>query len=363
MNGERIRAVIGEGQPARTGLLRFALENEGCDVVAEANSTMELAQMLVRHRPDLVVLDDGIDAGAIGMVREVLPSAKLILVWPRGVTAVGADARLEPSEVLGGLGLTLQRLLPTRPVITTERPRVPAPDVIVVPDVEEPPATAEPEVAPGVTERLVTAPEAEADVPKPVVPEPVSLEAPRWVFVAENESERSSRANIWAAAIAAAAVILAVIAGIAFLGRTGGTGASRTPSISATSPTAPPTTTPTSTPSPSPGPTTQPGTFEGNVQTHANGTVRFSAHGRARVSVRGTVHIVAHGDVRVRGTGVVRSVSGRTVRVSGSGVVRLVLTGRVRLRLQGVLQAQVVGTTRVGGNGQFLIHRMNAGTE
>lgn len=365
MNGETIRVVIGEAQPARAGLLRFALENEGYDVVAEATSTMELAQMLVRHRPHVVVLDDGIDAGAIGMVREVLPSAKLVLVWPRGVTAVGADARLEPSEVLSGLGPTLQRLLPTRPVITTERPRVAPPEVIVVPDVEGPPVPEDlrPAPAPGAAEPVVTVAEEETKAPTPTAPEPLSLEAPRWVYRAEGESERSSRANIWAAAIAAAAVILAVIAGIAFLGRTGGTRATRAPSVSSISPTSPPTTTPTPTPSPTPsGTTTQPGTFGGNVRTKANGAVRFSARGRVRLSLRGHMRLVAHGDVRVRGTGVVRSVSGRTVRVSGTGVVQLVLTGRVRLHIQGALRAQVVGTTRVGGNGQFVIHRGSAGT-
>ena len=56
----------GEGQTERKGLLRFVLENlEGYDVVAEATSTLELAQRLVIHRPDVVVLDDGIDASAV----------------------------------------------------------------------------------------------------------------------------------------------------------------------------------------------------------------------------------------------------------------------------------------------------------
>ena len=97
MGEQRVRVMVGEGQTTRKGLLRFVLENEGYDVVAEATSTLELAQRLVIHRPDVVVVDDGIDASAVGMMREVLPSAKVILVWPRGVTAVGADARLEPS--------------------------------------------------------------------------------------------------------------------------------------------------------------------------------------------------------------------------------------------------------------------------
>ena len=107
MGEQRVRVMVGEGQTARKGLLRFVLENEGYDVVAEAASTLELAQRLVIHRPDVVVVDDGIDASAVGMMREVLPSAKVVLVWPRGVTAVGADARLEPSEVMTSLGSTV----------------------------------------------------------------------------------------------------------------------------------------------------------------------------------------------------------------------------------------------------------------
>ena len=141
-----IRVMVGEGQTARKGLLRFVLENEGYDVVAEATSTLELAQRLVIHRPDVVVVDDGIDASAVGMMREVLPSAKVVLVWPRGVTAVGADARLEPSEVMTSLGSTVGRLMGRGPVIAPPRPRFSPPDVIVVPE-PEPEDHAAPDVA------------------------------------------------------------------------------------------------------------------------------------------------------------------------------------------------------------------------
>lgn len=132
----RVRAMVGEGRSARKGLLRFVLENEGHIVVSEAASTLELAQQLVVHRPDLVVLDDGIDASAVGMIREVLPSARVILVWPKGVSAIGADARLEPSEVMAGLGPAVERVMGSGPSIRPKRPRVPVPDVIVVPEAE-----------------------------------------------------------------------------------------------------------------------------------------------------------------------------------------------------------------------------------
>ena len=138
MSEQRIRVMVGEGQASRKGLLRFVLENEGYEVVAEATSTLELAQRLVIHRPDVVVLDDGIDASAVGMMREVLPSAKVILVWPRGVAAVGVEARLEPSEVMTSLGSTVARVVGRGPVMAPPRPRFAPPDVIVVPEPETP---------------------------------------------------------------------------------------------------------------------------------------------------------------------------------------------------------------------------------
>ncbi len=134
MSERRVRVLVGEGRSTRKGLLRFVLENEGYDVVAEAGSTLELAQQLAVHRPDVVVLDDGIDASAVGMMREVLPSARVILVWPRGVTAVGADARLEPSEVMTSLGSTVARVWRGGTSIPPARARLPVPDVIVVPE-------------------------------------------------------------------------------------------------------------------------------------------------------------------------------------------------------------------------------------
>src|SRR5712691_9893142 len=144
MAERRVRVMVGEGQTARKGLFRFVLENEGYDVVAEAASTLELAQQVAIHRPDVVVLDDGIDASAVGMMREVLPSAKVILVWPRGVTAVGSDARLEPSEVMTSLGSTVARVMGRGSVIAPPRPRIGPPGVIVVPEPEEPKGPGEP---------------------------------------------------------------------------------------------------------------------------------------------------------------------------------------------------------------------------
>ena len=64
------------------GFLRFVLESEGYDVVAQASSAAELARVLAVHRPDVVVLDDGIGATAVQMTHDVSPSAST----PRATT-------------------------------------------------------------------------------------------------------------------------------------------------------------------------------------------------------------------------------------------------------------------------------------
>ena len=47
----RVRVVVGEGHPARKGLLRFVLEGEGYDVVAQRDQLSELARMLATTSP------------------------------------------------------------------------------------------------------------------------------------------------------------------------------------------------------------------------------------------------------------------------------------------------------------------------
>jgi hypothetical protein len=111
MEQQRIRVVVGEGRAQRQGLLTFVLEGEGMQVVATATTCAELAATLVEHRPDVVVLDDGIGSIAVSMTRKMLPTAKVVLVWPRGVVAIDGDANVEPSEVLRKLGATVDRLM------------------------------------------------------------------------------------------------------------------------------------------------------------------------------------------------------------------------------------------------------------
>jgi hypothetical protein len=98
------------------GFLRFVLESEGYEVVAQASSASELARVLAVHQPDVVVLDDGIGATAVQMTHEVSPNAKVILVWPGAVVPIGGYARVDPGDVLRSLGPTVARAVGTMPV-------------------------------------------------------------------------------------------------------------------------------------------------------------------------------------------------------------------------------------------------------
>jgi len=107
------------------GFLRFVLESEGYDVVAQASSAAELARVLALHRPDVVVLDDGIGATAVQMTHDVSPGAKVILVWPGAVVPIGGYARVDPGDVLRSLGPTVARAVgtmaaPRESVITSD---------------------------------------------------------------------------------------------------------------------------------------------------------------------------------------------------------------------------------------------------
>jgi hypothetical protein len=358
--------MVGEGQASRKGLLRFVLENEGFDVVAEATSTLELAQGLVIHRPDVVVLDDGIDVSAVGMLREVLPTAKVVLVWPRGVAAVGADARLEPSEVMTLLGSTVGRVAGRGAVIAPPRPSSSSMDVIVVP---EPEATGEPDRV-EVTDvpvgpQIPSEPQepAEPEQREPAEPEPTELQTPpgvmleppqlarSWTYAAPGAARARAgrrRTRLYVAA-AGAALIAALVVGSILLSRP-------TVSIRSVSGSVGDLTLPGS----GAGGTTElPGTYKGIVHVQAEGSIRIRASGDLRLRIDGSAHALAQGDVTIRGEGVVHNVTATKVRVRGNGTIRITVSdGHIRLRLRGSVTAQGKGTVRIGGQGSFLItHR------
>jgi DNA-binding NarL/FixJ family response regulator len=377
MGEQRIRVMVGEGQTARKGLLRFVLENEGYDVVAEATSTLELAQRLVIHRPDVVVLDDGIDASAVGMMREVLPSAKVILVWPRGVAAVGVEARLEPAEVMTSLGSTVARVVGRGSVIAPPRPRSTPPDVIVVPEPEAPPpGTEAPTEAPGelpdlsgpavpqadVMEEVTDAMVEDEDAGPSVVSEPLShvlmepgdVASPTWTYTAPGvRTARNDRRRM-------AAIILAVVAGLLVIILGAALVSTRTVPTRVVAGNLDGYTPPGSGGQPGPVVTTnQPGTYTGTIRVSADGSIHLRASGDIRLRIDGLAHVVASGDVKVKGDGVVNNVSSAKVRVRGNGTIRITIRdGFVRLRVQGSVTAKSKGTVRIGGVGRFLItHR------
>ena len=365
MGEQRVRVMVGEGQTSRKGLLRFVLENEGFDVVAEASSTLELAQGLVIHRPDVVVLDDGIDASAVGMMREVLPAAKVILVWPKGVTAVGADARLEPAEVMTSLGSTVARVAGRGTVIAPPRPRNGSHGVVLVPESD----------APDHPTDVVTVPPAQPESREPAeLPEQPPSEhepagetqtlpgvtmapsgrAPTWTYIAPRSAPTTrERARTWAFAAAAVVALLAAFAlgsllplertvGIRSLSGNVGNLSSPGPGGGTTT-----------------GTSTSPGTYEGVVHVQANGSIRIRASGDIRLRIDGAAHVLAQGNVMVRGDGVVNNVTATKVRVRGNGTMRItVADGHIRLRVRGSVTARGEGVVRVGGQGSFLItHR------
>lgn len=124
----RIGVIVGEGHRARRGLLRFVLEGEGFLVLADASTAAELVQALAVHRPDAVVLDDGIGSTAVVLTREMCPDAKIVLVWPRDLAPINGDATVDPRQVLRDLGPAVERAcgLPAaapEPAIVRQMPR------------------------------------------------------------------------------------------------------------------------------------------------------------------------------------------------------------------------------------------------
>jgi hypothetical protein len=107
MGQRNVRVVVGQGDPERHGFLRTVLEDDGLDVVGEAGTTSHLARLLTDERPDVVVLDDSIGVAAVQVTAEIVPSAKIVVVWPSAVMPIAGAIRVEPSEVLSSLAGTV----------------------------------------------------------------------------------------------------------------------------------------------------------------------------------------------------------------------------------------------------------------
>jgi hypothetical protein len=354
----------------RKGLLRFILEGEGYDVVGEATSTMELAQTLAVHRPDVVVLDSGIDASAIGVTHELLPDAKIVLVWPAAVAPIGADASVDPLEVMTQLGPTVARVMGVAGVITAPHRR-PDERTIVVPEAEPEPALPEPAKPEPAQQELPQPEQAQPEPPQapplepfrgppPEVPREPSrepLEAPRWTYVAMSQVEVDRRRRSWVAAvIAGVAVLLVGVALVLLL-----TQRDRTIEVASVIGQAPPGFVwPGMDETPSGGIFTGPGIYQGPLRLRASGTIGLAAQGSIRLRTRGTVRLVARGDLRIVGKGAIRNTNGGSIRVHASGTLKVRGRGRIRVRVTGTVRMRTDGAVRVSGNGSINV-RTQAG--
>ena len=101
----------------RQGLLRFVLEGQGFEVVAEAATGGELSRAFAEHDPDIIVLDDALGVAGLELSRQKAPRAKIVLVWPKAVRSVGADARVDPGDVLLELGAAVKRITGIAPIV------------------------------------------------------------------------------------------------------------------------------------------------------------------------------------------------------------------------------------------------------
>ena len=98
------------------------LERDGFDVVGDASSTSQLARVLTDERPDIVVLDDMIGVDAVEVVTEIVPDARLVVIWPAAVMPIAGAVRVEPSEVATTLTATVALAAGLSGLGATDRP-------------------------------------------------------------------------------------------------------------------------------------------------------------------------------------------------------------------------------------------------
>ena len=107
MGQRNVRVVVGQGDLEHAGSLRRMLEHDDFDVVGDAANASQLARVLTDEQPDIVVLDDVIGIAAVEIAAEIVPGARLIVVWPAAVMPIAGAVRVEPSEVATTLSATV----------------------------------------------------------------------------------------------------------------------------------------------------------------------------------------------------------------------------------------------------------------
>jgi CheY-like chemotaxis protein len=129
-----LRVLVAAPQPLHRELVRFFLEEAGCQVVALVASGEDAVSLGTSKRPDAVILHESLadmaGAGLIQRVRQGSTSTKIVVVTPQPELAWsgpsrGADAFLEEWIGIQELGIVLQRLCPRTPVPAQSAPMQP----------------------------------------------------------------------------------------------------------------------------------------------------------------------------------------------------------------------------------------------
>ena len=107
MGQRNVRVVVGQGDLDHAGSLRDLLERDDFDVVGDATNASQLARVLTDEQPDIVVLDDLIGISAVELAAEIVPDARLVVVWPAAVMPIAGAVRVDPSEVATTLTATV----------------------------------------------------------------------------------------------------------------------------------------------------------------------------------------------------------------------------------------------------------------
>jgi len=122
MGQRNVRVVIGQGDLDKAGSLRRVLERDDFDIVGEAANASQLARVLTDEQPDIVVLDDVIGVSAVELAAEIVPDARLVVVWPAAVMPIAGAVRVDPSEVSTSLTATVALAAGLRGLAAIDRP-------------------------------------------------------------------------------------------------------------------------------------------------------------------------------------------------------------------------------------------------
>src|SRR6476469_8135613 len=122
MGQRSVRVVVGQGDLDHERSLRAVLERDGVDVVGEASNASQLARVLTDEQPDIVVLDDVIGISAVELATQIVPDARLVVVWPAAVMPIAGAVRVEPAEVATTLAATVALAAGLRDLGGIDRP-------------------------------------------------------------------------------------------------------------------------------------------------------------------------------------------------------------------------------------------------